>query len=105
MAVLAASTVTAKPDRYEDFVGDCRKTKTIMEKNGAQNVRLLAGLVSGEATGSFVFTYEAADFGAAGAMLDKFLADPEGLGLITSTNTTTGPTASFQSSMWVDVPL
>ena len=105
MAVVSATTLTVKPDRYEDLVGDCRKTKTIMEKNGAQNVRLLAGLVSGEATGSLVFTYEADDFGAAGAMLDKFLADPEGLELMRSTNAATGATAGFQSSMWVEVPL
>jgi hypothetical protein len=105
MAVVSATTLTVKPDRYEDFVADCRKTKAIMEKNGAANVRLLAGLVSGEATGSFVFTYDANDFGAAGAILDKFLADPEGLALISSTNTITGATAGFQSSMWVDVPL
>jgi hypothetical protein len=105
MAVVSATTLTVKPDRYEDLVGDCRNTKTIMEKNGAQNVRLLAGLVSGEATGSLVFTYEADDFGAAGAMLDKFLADPEGLELMRSTNAATGATAGFQSSMWVEVPL
>jgi hypothetical protein len=38
-------------------------------------------------------------------MLDKFLGDPEGLELMRSTNATTGATAGFQSSMWVEVPL
>jgi hypothetical protein len=105
MAVVSVTTLTVKPDRYEDFLETTRKAKAILEKSGAKNVRLLAALTAGEASGSLATTWEADDFAAQGAVLDKFLADPEGLALLTSTNTTAGPTAGFQSTIWVDVPL
>jgi hypothetical protein len=105
MAVVSVTTLTVKPDRYEDFLETSRKAKAILEKSGAKNVRLLAALTAGEASGSLATTWEADDFAAQGAVLDKFLADPEGLALLTSTNTTAGPTAGFQSTIWVDVPL
>ena len=82
-----------------------RKSKAILEKSGAKNVRLLAALVAGEATGSFVMTCEADDFAGVGAVLDKFLADPAGMALISSSNSADGPTAGFQGALWVDVPL
>jgi hypothetical protein len=105
MAVVSVTTLSVKPDRYEDFLETTRKAKTILEKSGARNLRLLAALTAGEATGSLAMTWEVDDFAAQGAVLDKFLADPEGLALISSTNTTAGPTAGFQSTIWVDVPL
>jgi hypothetical protein len=105
MAVVSVTTLTVKPDRYEDFLADTRKSKALLEKSGARNVRLLAALTAGEATGSLALTFEVDDFAAQGAVLDKFLADPEGLALISATNTTAGPTVGFQSSVWVDVPL
>src|SRR5262245_40783718 len=103
MAVVTVSPTTIKPDQYEEFVAHIRKVKGIIEKNGAKNVRLLAGLVAGEATESFVFTSEADDFAAAGAIMDKSLADPEIVALMS-----TGPESplvGYQISMWVDVPL
>ena len=105
MAVVSASTLTVKPDRYEDFLETTRKAKAILEKCGAKNVRLLAALTAGEASGSVAMSWEADDFGSQGAVLDKFVADPEGLALFMASNTTAGPTAGFQSSIWVDVPL
>jgi hypothetical protein len=94
-----------KPDRWEDFLADTRKAKAIMEKSGARNVRVLAGLVAGEATGTVTFLYEADDFAGYGAVYDKFLADPEGMALIQSTGASTSPVNGFQSSLWVDVLL
>jgi hypothetical protein len=105
MAVVSVSTLIVKPDRYEDYLDFVRKTKAIMEKHGAKNVRLLAGLVAGEATGSFVFTFEANDFAAWGAVGDKFFADPEGQALAASMNSSVGPISSQQQTVWVDVPL
>jgi hypothetical protein len=103
MAVLTASQTTIKPDRYEDYLDVCRKAKTLTEKHGAKNVRLLAALVAGEATGSFIFVSEADDFAAAGAVLDKALSDPE-MRTLLSTGTAS-PYAGYQISQWVDVPL
>jgi len=65
----------------------------------------MAALAADEASGSLVLSWEADDFGAHGAVTDKFLADPEGLALIMSSITTDCPTNGFQSSIWVDVPL
>jgi hypothetical protein len=98
MAVVSVTTLTPKPDRYEDTLADVRKVKAILEKNGARNVRLLAALVAGQATGSLVMTAETDDFAANGAVLDKFLADPEGLALISAVNTSAGPITGFQGS-------
>jgi hypothetical protein len=105
MTVLSATTLTMKPDRYEDFVALTKKSKAILEKCGAKNVRLMAALVAGEATGSFVLTSEADDFGASGAVLDKFLADPEGSASMTGSTGEAGPTASFQISNWIEIPI
>src|SRR5215472_14248449 len=105
MAVVSATTMTVKPDRYEDFLETTRKAKVVLEKCGARNVRLMAALTAGEASGSLAMTWEADDFGGQGAVLDKFVADSEGMALLMETNTTAGPTAGFQSSIWVDVPL
>jgi hypothetical protein len=105
MAVVSVTTLTSKPDRYEDLLADIRKAKAILEKSGARNVRLLAALTAGEATGSLASTFEVDDFAAQGAVMDKFLADAEGLALIQQSNTTASPIAGFQSTIWVDVPL
>jgi hypothetical protein len=105
MAVVSVSTVSVKEDRFEDAVADARKVKAIFEKVGAKDVRLLAALVAGEATGSLAFTYEADDFASQGAVQDKFLADPEAMALNARVNTAAGPISGFQITLWVDVPL
>ena len=49
---------------------------------------------------------EADDFAAQGALQDKFNADPEGMALATSVNTTAGPLAGwYRGALYVDVPL
>jgi hypothetical protein len=81
MAVVSVTTFTAKPDRFEDAVADVRKVKAIFEKLGARNVRLLAALVAGEATGGLASTFEADDFASQGALQDKVLCRPRGTGV------------------------
>jgi hypothetical protein len=104
MAVVTVTTLTVKPDRYQEYLDQvARKAKPIIEKAGGKNVRLLAGLVAGQATGSLVFIFEADDFSAFGATSDKFLADPEFVALMSTG--TASPVASYQATMWVDVPL
>ena len=103
MAVVTVSTLTVKPDRFEEYLDLARKAKAIEEKCGGKNVRLLAALVAGEATGSLVFIYEADDFAANGAVGDKFFADPEAVAMMSTG--TASPVASYQVTQWVDVPL
>ena len=105
MAVVAVGTFTVKPDRFDDFLGQAGRFKTIIEKCGGRNCRLLAALVAGEATGSLAFTYEADDFSAFGAVQDKVMADPEGQALMASLNTSANPAGPAQLTLWVDVPL
>lgn len=106
MTVISATTLTVKPDRYEDFVALSKKSKAILEKCGAKNVRLMAALIAGEATGSFVLTSEADDFGTSGAVLDKFLADPDGSASLREHQIgEAGPVASFQASQWIEIPI
>jgi len=104
MTVISVTALTIKPDRYEDFLTTTKKSKSILEKCGAKNVRLIVGL-GGQASGSFVLSHEADDHAASGGILDKFLADPEGLALMMESGTEGGPTASWQTSTWVEIPL
>jgi len=105
MTVVSVTTLTVKPDRYEDFLAMNRKSKAILEKHGAKNVRLMAAMQAGEASGSLVLTAEYDDFAAAGQALDKFLGDAEGMALLMESSSTSGPTAAWQASTWVEVPL
>jgi hypothetical protein len=104
MAVVTTTVVTVKPGRFEEYVEKmARPSKAITERNGGRNVRLLAGVVAGEATGALVITNEADDFAAAGATIDKSLADPD-----TQTRMSLGddnPIASYQVSQWIEIPL
>jgi hypothetical protein len=104
MAIISVTSMSVKPDSYEEFLKTTRKAKAVLENSGARKVRLMAALAAGEASGSVAMTWEAEDFAAQGAVMDKFLADDMGLALIMSSNTSGSPTSSFRSSLWVDVP-
>ena len=104
-ASLSVTTLTVKPDRFEDYLEYARQTKAVMEKCGARNIRLLAALVAGEATGSLVFSWEADGPVASATVVEKVFADPEGLALAMAPNTSSGPIASYQQTIWGDVPL
>ena len=106
MAVVSVTTLTVKPDRFEDALAELRKIKAFTEKCGGKKVRLVTALVAGQATGSFAFISEADDFGAIGAVTDKFLGDPEGQAIFARAGSSTGPLGSVaQTAYWVDVPL
>ena len=103
MAVTSVTTMTLKPDKYEEFLKTTSKAKAVLERHGAKNVRLMGSIVAGEQTGTLVTTWEADDYAAYGAVMDKFLADQEGLALLMSTNSESGPLTSFQGSLWSDI--
>jgi hypothetical protein len=105
MAVVFVSTETVKPDRYDDYLTQIRQLKAIVERCGGKNVRLLAGLVAGEATGTMTLIVEADDFGAMGAATDKILIDPEGQAFMASLNNSSYPGTGGHGSYWMDVPL
>jgi hypothetical protein len=105
MAVVSVTNITIRPGTYEAFLDTNRNAKKILERCGAKNLRLLGTLVAGEATASFAMIWEADDHASYGAVMDKFLADTEGLALLMESNSADGPTASFQGSLWSDIPM
>ena len=105
MAVISVTTLTIRPGQYEAFLAQNRQAKAILERCGASNVRLMGTIVAGEASGTLAMTWEAADNASYGAVMDKFLADPEGVALLMDSNSPEGPTAAFQSSIWGDIEL
>jgi hypothetical protein len=106
MAVVTVSTFTVKPDRFEDQLEEARKFKAVFERSGGKNIRFLAAMVAGEATGSLTFIVESDDFAGNGAVMDKLLADPEGQALMAAAATSASPTVpGYQTTVWVDVPL
>jgi hypothetical protein len=77
MAVAFPSTFSVKPDRLADWLEPARMSKPAWEKAGGKNIRVLAGLVAGQATGSRVWIVEADDFAAGGdAPINRGSASP-----------------------------
>jgi hypothetical protein len=104
MTVVTTTVVTVKPGRFEEYVEKmARQSKAIVEKYGGRNVRLLAGLVAGEATGTLVISSEADDFAAAGAVIEKNLSDPDTQRRMSLEDDS--PIASYQISQWIEIPL
>ena len=103
MAVVRTTIVQVKPDRFQEWLDQMRKAKAIMEKAGAKNIRVLAGLVAGQATGTIVVTSETDDFAGTGTVMDKSFADPEIQKILTLGDAS--PMAGWQTSLFVDVPL
>jgi len=68
-------------------------------------VRLLATLAAGEATGSIALSWEADNYADYGAVMDKFMADPEGAAVLAGLGSVFSPIASFQGSVWIEVDL
>lgn len=105
MAVLSVTALQVKPDKWEEFLDQQRRAKAVLERCGATNYRLIVAMTAGEASGTLVGSWEAPDHAAAGAVLDKFLADPEGLALMGESGMSDGATAGWNSSLWTEVEL
>jgi hypothetical protein len=105
MAIVSVSTVSLKPGRYEAFKEQHGRAKAVLEFCGAKNVRLLGTLLAGEATGSIALTWEADDYAAYGAVMDRLLNDSAGRALVMELTSPDNPVASFQGSLWADIPV
>ena len=90
MAVVSVATMTLQPGGYAAFTELHKKSKAILERCGAKNVRLLGTLVAGQASASIAMSWEADNYSAYGAVMD--IGSPD------------NPIASFQSSLWTDIP-
>jgi hypothetical protein len=105
MAVLSVTSYQITPDGYEDFLATQRQAKAVLERCGAENYRLIAAMMAGEASGTIISSYEVPDFASSGKVLDAFLADPEGMALLMQAGSADSGTAGWQSTNWVDIPL
>jgi hypothetical protein len=105
MTVVSTTNIALKPGGYEAFLDQTRKSKELLERCGAKKVRVLATLLAGQATGGIALAWEAGDHAKYGAVMDKFLADPEGSAMIIRTSGADSPIASFQSSLWIEIDL
>jgi hypothetical protein len=103
MAVMSVTVLMVKPGRYEDFMKQQSEAEALLTKSGAKNMRLIAGLTAGEASGSLVTTFEADDFTAHGKVMDTFFANG-GAELMEKVSDADSPIASWQSSTYIDVP-
>ena len=103
MAVMSVAVVTVKPGRYDDFLKQQRMAEAQLKNAGAKNLRLVVGLTAGEASGSFVTTWEADDFTEYGRVTDAFFAGG-GAELLMELNSADSPIGGWQGSTYVDVP-
>ena len=98
MTVLAASTLTLKPGAYPAFMEQHAKTKVMLERLGARNVRLM-GSISGD-PGAIAVSMEFDDYASYGKFTDAMLAEPDGLAMLTSIGTDENPIVSYQQTVW-----
>jgi hypothetical protein len=103
MAVMSVTVMTIKPGRYADFLAGTKEADALLEKCGAKNLRLIAGLAAGEASGTIVATWEADDFEAFGKVSQAFFTSG-GTELLEGTGAEDSPIAHWQNSMYVDIP-
>jgi len=99
MAVVAASTVTLKPGAYPAFLEYHGKTKAVLERLGARNVRLM-GSIGGDAGGALAVSMEFDDYASYGKFTDAMLADSDGMAMLSSIGTDESPLVSFQQTVW-----
>jgi hypothetical protein len=99
MTVIAAATLTLKPGTYPAFFEQHGKTKAVLERLGARNIRLM-GTMSGDAGGALAVSMEFDDYASYGKFTDAMVADPEGLKMLTSIGTDENPIVSYQQTVW-----
>jgi hypothetical protein len=102
MPVMSVTILQVKPGRYDDYLALTARADEMLEKAGAQNIRLVVGLTAGEASGSMVSTWEAEDFTAYGIVTDSFFGNGGGE-LMGELSGADSPILGWQSSTYVDV--
>lgn len=99
MTVMAATMMTLKPGGYEAFLEGHQKSKVVLERLGAKNVRLM-GTLSGPDGPAVVASFEFDDHASYGRFMDTMATDPEMLAMVQSAGTDESPVASYRASVW-----
>jgi hypothetical protein len=99
MAVISVTTLTVGAN-WDKFLEDQKKSKAILEKHGARNVRLLGEIAGSVPSGTMHSTFEADNLESLGKITDAVYADPEILAMMQN-----GSAASWTSSILGEIPL
>jgi hypothetical protein len=105
MAVLSTTVIVVKPGRWHDFLTVMHRSKHTLEKHGATSFRLVVGVAAGPESGTAVTMWEADDWVQYGQVAQGFFDDPEGVELLMASRAPEGPTLSWHTSVFADVPL
>jgi len=77
MNVISVTTMKVAAGGWDQTVGNHVKAKPILERHGAQNVRLLVPLAGGAESGTVHLVFEAADMASIGKVTDAIYSDPD----------------------------
>jgi hypothetical protein len=77
MTVVSVFMGQPKAGRYDDVMAINEKSKKILERHGAKNIRILVAAVSAAAYGNVINSSEYDDLEAWGAFYDEVMADDE----------------------------
>ncbi len=101
MTVISVTTLPTQPGTpWAETLAGHKTAKTILERLGAKNVRLLVSLVGATPVGTAHSVFEADDNAALGKITDAIYTDPEMLELMNA-----GGSSPWTTSVLVDVPL
>ena len=103
MAIMSVTVMTIKPGRYAEFLAGTAEADELLKKSGAKNLRLIAGLAAGEGSGTIVSTWEADDFEDFGKISQAFFENG-GTDVMEGVGSADSPVASWQNSIFVDIP-
>ena len=99
MTVIGVTQASVPAGGWEEAVAMQKRAKALMERHAAKNYRAMFGMEAGDATGVIASTWEADDYAAHGAIMDKILADPDVQALMA------GAPTGWRTTSWVEVPL
>lgn len=99
---LSRSSLQVAGPAHTDFLAGQSATDEILTKAGAKNLRLIAAMSAGEASGSVVATWEADDWEAFGKVTNNFF-NHGGAEVMEGVGTVDSPVASWQTSTYMDV--
>jgi hypothetical protein len=105
MTVMQTTVTRAKPGRRHDAIALALEASKLLERHGADDSRLLAAQVAGEATGTHVFTTQFENGEAWGEFTDSLSADAELDALMGRVERADGPVVMESMSIGTEIPL
>lgn len=105
MTILQSTVTRAKPGRRHDAIAMALEASKLLERHGADDSRLLAAQIAGEATGTHVFTTEFGDGEAWGEFNDSLAADAELDALMDRVERADSPVVMASMSVGSEIPL